>query len=201
MPTFRHRLSPTQRAEFDASDAATAVRLRIVPRLARAVSLLPLALSARYGDEREQRRKVRKVAQVVCDEVCRALGVPSPQVVVKGKRPVRRDGEYHGLYESEGDAHCVTVWIYTAKRRQAVAPRTLLRTLAHELIHHLDFHKLGLSESFHTDGFFKRESSLVRQLERAAQRAATGQMVAPPVRTATTVALDSSRADDTGGGG
>jgi hypothetical protein len=52
----------------------------------------------------------------------------------------------------------------TASRKQVVAFRTFLRTLVHELCHHLDFTYLGLSETFHTEGFFKRESALMRQL-------------------------------------
>jgi len=42
--------------------------------------------------------------------------------------------------------------------------RTFLRTLLHELGHHLDYEMLGLPDSFHTEGFYKRESSLLRQL-------------------------------------
>lgn len=179
--------------------------LRITPRLARAVSLLPVALSREYPTDAERRRKVGKVAQVICDEVCAAVGVRPPVVCVKGVRPIRQSGEYHGLYVSDGDSDEITVWMYTAKRRQIVAPRTLLRTIAHEVVHHLDFHKFGLTESFHTEGFFKRESSLVRQLERAGRRLAalsdTPRAGAPPVRTTTEVALHSSRADDTGGVG
>jgi len=34
----------------------------------------------------------------------------------------------------------------------------------HELAHHLDVTLLALEDSFHTAGFFRRESSLVRQL-------------------------------------
>lgn len=45
-----------------------------------------------------------------------------------------------------------------------VAFRTFLRTLLHEVCHHLDFALLGLAETFHTEGFFRRESSLVRQV-------------------------------------
>jgi hypothetical protein len=39
-----------------------------------------------------------------------------------------------------------------------------LRTLLHELNHHLDYEVLKLEDSFHTEGFFKRESSLFKQL-------------------------------------
>jgi hypothetical protein len=50
----------------------------------------------------------------------------------------------------------------TAKRGQVVAFRTFLRTLLHEVCHHLDYHYLHLRESYHTEGFFQRESSLFR---------------------------------------
>jgi hypothetical protein len=39
-----------------------------------------------------------------------------------------------------------------------------VRTLLHECCHHLDFELLQLEDTFHTQGFFRRESSLVRQL-------------------------------------
>ena len=37
-------------------------------------------------------------------------------------------------------------------------------TLLHELCHHLDYHALKLADSLHTEGFFRRESDLFRQL-------------------------------------
>ena len=52
----------------------------------------------------------------------------------------------------------------TAKRGQVVAFKTLLRTLIHELCHHLDYELHGLDNTFHTEGFFRRESSIMRQL-------------------------------------
>jgi hypothetical protein len=47
---------------------------------------------------------------------------------------------------------------------RVVAFRTFLRTLVHELGHHLDYRYLKLGGSQHTEGFFRRESSLVRQI-------------------------------------
>ena len=52
----------------------------------------------------------------------------------------------------------------TARHRRVVAFRTFLRTLLHEIGHHVDYELLRLADSFHTEGFFKRESSLFRQL-------------------------------------
>jgi hypothetical protein len=39
-----------------------------------------------------------------------------------------------------------------------------LRTLIHELCHHLDYELYELEETFHTGGFYKRESSLAGAL-------------------------------------
>jgi uncharacterized damage-inducible protein DinB len=52
----------------------------------------------------------------------------------------------------------------TAKQKRVVAFRTYLRTLLHEVGHHIDYALLGLADSFHTEGFYKRESSLFHQL-------------------------------------
>ena len=169
MPNFRKRLARSQRRDYDRSNAISSIPVQVSHRLARAVSLLPQALTGEY-DEKVRRAKVSKVVQVICDEICTAMKVSPLQVLVKGVRPIRDDDEYHGLYVSEGQTHEITVWMYTAKRKQVVAPRTLLRTLLHEVAHHLDYTALKLDESFHTDGFFQRESSLVRQLERAAAK-------------------------------
>jgi hypothetical protein len=45
-----------------------------------------------------------------------------------------------------------------------VAFKTFFRTLIHELCHHLDYEMFALEETFHTEGFYKRESSLVNAL-------------------------------------
>jgi hypothetical protein len=52
----------------------------------------------------------------------------------------------------------------TAKRGHVVAFKTYLRTLLHEICHHLDYVLLRLPDSFHTDGFYRRESSLFHQI-------------------------------------
>jgi len=67
----------------------------------------------------------------------------------------------------------ITVWMRTAKRKQVVAVKTFLRTFIHEICHHLDYELLDLGESFHTEGFYKRESSIVHQLTRSAPQASS----------------------------
>jgi hypothetical protein len=173
VPSFRHRLNRVQQREYDRSNAVNAVPLHVSPRGARAVQLLEWALA--QGD----RPRTERVAQVICDELCTALRVSTLRVQVKEVRPSDRRGELHGLYQSAGRSQVISVWMYTAKRGQVVAYRTFLRTLIHEMGHHLDYELLKLRDSFHTDGFFKRESSLVNQLLAAAARSAAASQ--PPL--------------------
>ena len=58
----------------------------------------------------------------------------------------------------------ITVWMRTVHRKQVVAFRSFLRTLVHEFLHHLDYEHFKLPETFHTEGFYKRESSLANAL-------------------------------------
>ena len=88
------------------------------------------------------------------------------QPVYQGNLPVL-SRELHGLYEPISDKVKqaeISVWMRTAKRKQVVAFKTYMRTLFHELCHHFDYELYKLEDSFHTEGFFKRESSLYKQL-------------------------------------
>ena len=83
------------------------------------------------------------------------------------RRPHNDYGELHGLYEPVERTRPrakIYVWMRTAKRQQVVAFKTYLRTLIHEFCHHLDFEYYKFEDSFHTKGFFQRESSIVKQL-------------------------------------
>jgi len=46
----------------------------------------------------------------------------------------------------------------------AVKFRTFLRTLLHEVCHHLDYEHYKMAETFHTEGFYARESAMTREL-------------------------------------
>src|SRR5713101_2791437 len=60
----------------------------------------------------------------------------------------------------------IVLWMRTAQRHDVVKPKTFFRTLMHELGHYLDYALLRLEDSYHSSGFFKRESFLVRTLYR-----------------------------------
>lgn len=115
--------------------------------------------------EHGRRAATQKAAQNLIDQLTKALGVSPLTVKVLERRPSWATGELHGLYEAgERGPRVISVWMRTAQRVQVVKFKTFLRTLLHELCHHLDYEFLRLGESFHTEGFFKRESSLLRQL-------------------------------------
>jgi len=159
MPSFRHRLTRSQQRTYDRSNASSSIGLRASPRLRQAVAALPDILKT------GERQRVERVAQCISDEICVVLQVPRVRVLVSGTRPSNARGELHGLYTpSNGRGATIKVWMITAKRGQVVAFKTFLRTLLHEVCHHLDYALLQLSDSFHTDGFYQRESSLFYQI-------------------------------------
>lgn len=157
---YYNRLSRIQRRIYRRSDAIDQVTLGAVSAMQAAAGHVHAALAD--GDQSATRRHSNGLIGLICDD----LGVTRAQVRVLARRPTAHWGELHGLYEpAETDSRArITVWMRTAQRRQVVAFRTYLRTLLHEVCHHLDYELFGLDESFHTEGFFQRESSLVNQL-------------------------------------
>jgi len=135
-----------------------AVRVPPIPGLSAAA----LAIAEALGDG--DRGRTQATSQRLVDALCRCLRVPPLRVEVCGTRPLNDYGELHGLYvpaNGRRDRDRVQVWMRTARRGQTVAFRTFLRTLLHELCHHLDYEQFKLERSFHTSGFYKRESSLM----------------------------------------
>lgn len=153
------RLTPAQQAVYRRSDRVTELRLPHADLFHPLVEDLAAALAS------ESRARTQAASARLVDGLVWALGLPPVEVRVLAVRPHRRWGELHGLYTAEpGRPARIQLWMRTAKRRRVVAFRTYLRTLLHELGHHIDYTLLGLSESFHTEGFYKRESSLFHQL-------------------------------------
>jgi hypothetical protein len=140
------------------------------------VRALETALAA--GD----RAAVQATAQALFTGLTRAFGVGPCRVEVLAARPHGRWGELQGLYTEDrrGRAPRVQLWMRTARQRRVVAFRTFLRTLLHELCHHLDYRHLRLPDSFHTQGFYQRESSLFHQLAPAPTAARAGAPSANP---------------------
>jgi hypothetical protein len=160
-PAWYRRLSPPLRRIAAASDRVPALPLRAGPTLRDGVAALPALLATGHAAD------VQLQAQRISDGICAALGVAPVRVRVALRRPPLRGGELQGLYTPANGRgrDVITVWMLTAKRGQVVAYRTFLRTLLHELCHHLDYTFLRLRDSLHTQGFYQRESSLFHALD------------------------------------
>lgn len=163
--SYYRRLDAADQRTYRKSDAVTSVDLSKVVTLRALTDALKVALSS------GKRVDVERAAHALCLGIMADLGVSPVVTRVRSVRPADRGGELHGLYTWEdGKKPLIEVWMRTAKNENVVAFRTFLRTLLHEVCHHLDFSLLGLAQTFHTEGFFRRESSLVRQLAGAGAR-------------------------------
>lgn len=174
---YYDRLSPELQEAYRRSDAERAIRLYSPSALA------PLAASLAEALASEDPGRVEASLVALCGAVCRRLGVPEVEIEVLEVRPRFVGAELHGLYTRRPLAPpTLYVWMRTARQTRVVAFRTFLRTVLHELLHHLDFELYGLPASLHTEGFFKRESSLFHQLVPEARARATGSAEEGPSR-------------------
>ena len=157
---YYDRLTRGQQRVYRKSDDIASVP---IPR---ADALRPLVEAVSEALAAEDRARLQMTADRLLAEIALLLRVPPLRTRILAVRPSHRWGELHGLYNgaSGGRVARVSVWTRTAQRHQVVRFRTFLRTLLHELCHHLDYELLRLPDSFHTDGFYRRESSLLRQL-------------------------------------
>jgi uncharacterized damage-inducible protein DinB len=158
---YFNRLTRRQQAIYLESDGIVTVPLPQAPRLQPLVTALARALDS--GD----RAHTESAAQRLVLGLAAALGAPPARVKVLAARPHAGWGELHGLYESPGRGGpppLITLWMRTARQQRVVAFRTFLRTLLHEVGHHVDYTLLRLGDSFHTQGFYARESHLFHQL-------------------------------------
>jgi hypothetical protein len=156
---YYNRLSPREQEIYRRSDAVSSVRL------AQPDALWPFVTALRESLDADRREHVQAAAQYLGRGMLEMLAVPPVRIEVLAVRPTLRHAELHGLYtrDTRGTPK-IQLWMRTAQKRRVVAFKTFLRTLLHELMHHLDYELLKLPDSYHTEGFFKRESSLFHQL-------------------------------------
>jgi hypothetical protein len=156
--SYYDRLSAKSQAIYRRSDEVGQIVLPHPELLRPFVGTLRAALAA------EDRSGIQAASQFLSRGLTEMLEVVPVQVQVLAVRPRADWGELHGLYTQESGGACIRLWMRTAHHRRIVAFRTFLRTLLHEITHHLDYFHLNLGDSFHTEGFFKRETSLFRQI-------------------------------------
>jgi len=159
--SYYNKLPAKDKKIYRASDKISNVSLKDSDELFKFVRDVQAALKTK------NKGTVRKASQVLVNQLTQQLTIPPIKIKVLTSRPHNNYGELHGLYEPVSNKVKVaeiSVWMLTAKRKQVVAFKTYMRTLFHEVCHHLDYEYYKLEDSFHTEGFFKRESSLYKQL-------------------------------------
>ena len=157
---YYKRLNQTQKRIYRASDKVTSVRLPEPGRFS------PLVIRLEEALKQEHRGETQAACQQLMDAMSAALNIDPVSIKVLAARPCKDWGELHGLYypHEDGTRARITVWMRTAQQRRVVAFKSFFRTVLHEFGHHLDYTLLNLADSFHTEGFYKRESSLFHQL-------------------------------------
>jgi len=157
---YYHRLSAAQKRVYRQSDEIGTVALPQVTELRPLVAALPQALRA------ENRQLVERICQQLADGITSGLHVSRVRIELLAVRPADDWGELHGLYTTTYGRQraLIQLWMRTAHHKRIVAFKTFVRTLLHELCHHLDYELLGLADSLHTEGFYKRVSDLFHQL-------------------------------------
>ncbi len=159
--SYYQKLTARQKKIYDDSDAIPSIALHRPEPHRERVEALAQALAGGNA------RSTELAAQELLDGLTAAFGVPAIRVGVAERRPSWQTGELHGLYQADEEGRFrISLWMRTAQRAQVVKFKTFLRTLLHELCHHLDYQRFRLADSFHTEGFYRRESSLLRQLHR-----------------------------------
>jgi len=165
---YYNRLSAAQQRIYRVSDAIESIALPPGVVVGADVAAIHAAL------EGDARLAVQRGCQRIVDALTAGYRVPPIRMRVLAQRPSDDYGELHGLYEPVDGATParITAWMRTARKRQIVAFRSFLRTVCHEVCHHLDYELFALEETFHTEGFYKRESSLANALLAAEAQAA-----------------------------
>ena len=154
------RLSRSQQQTYRRSDAIVTLALPAGIDAAADVQAIAGALAA------DRRTDVQKHCQALASMLAQGYAVPPLAIKVLAQRPSDDYGELHGLYDPREDLPPaqITLWMRTAALRKVVAFRSFLRTLVHEFNHHLDYELFRFDETFHTEGFYKRESALSNAL-------------------------------------
>ena len=154
------KLSPSRQRIYRQSDAIVVLELPAGVSTGARVGRIRASLAG------EDRSGVQAACQDLIDALVAGYCVQKIRVRVLEQRPSDDTGELQGLYEPDDAPKpaLITVWMRTAARKDVVAFKTFLRTLIHELCHHLDYELYKMPETFHTEGFYKRESTLVSAL-------------------------------------
>jgi len=143
--------------QFEASDAHKDIQ---VPA---SEDLLPFARALTRASEAESIPELQRACLEFLDLMSDFYEVSTPKLRLLGPRPHRT---YEGRLSSElfGDYdlsdQSIRLWTRTPLMKKWTSSGTILSTICHELMHHLDVTLLDFKNTFHTVGFYERSHRL-----------------------------------------
>lgn len=112
------------------------------------------------GDDISKRQKR---AETLLKYLCDKFKINNVTLMVTNRpRPQRGRGQIGGWYVVNEKK--IIIYNTTAKTNKTISIKTFYDTLLHEFIHHYDYEVIGLTDSLHTTGFYKRITDLKNKL-------------------------------------
>ena len=157
MMTDRRPAQGKSRQEYDTSHHLEKIRTPLSTNLTPMFGALEAARDAAAPEA------LKNVCARFLASLSNFYGIPSPRLRLLGPRPhSTREGRL--AHELFGDYHIelgkIRLWTRTPMKKQWTSSKTILSTLCHEFMHHLDVTCLGFPNSFHTIGFYERTHRL-----------------------------------------
>ena len=107
--------------------------------------------------------KRQKRAEILLRYLCVKFKINDVTLCVTNKpRPRKGRMQINGLYVVNKEH--IIIYNTTSKTNKTISIKTFYDTLLHEFIHHYDYKVLGLTDSLHTKGFYKRITDLKNKL-------------------------------------
>ncbi len=163
--TNKRNWTTSQKKDYQKSLVTNIVSLTREKLRSLHVAIRLLGEALKEGNE----EAINEISNEAIAELNLIYNLPPLKVYTGGKRRMTRSGgQYYGEYRTNGKKekkYSTSVYSRTAKNQKYVAPKTFLRTLIHEWGHHYDKHKLGLSNTYHTKGFYERVKTIYDQLK------------------------------------
>ena len=143
--------------QFEASDVLKEIQ---VPA---SEDLLPLARAVARASEAESIPDLERACLEFLNLVSGFYEVSTPALRLLGPRPHktyegRLSSELFGDYDLNNQG--IRLWTRTPMTKKWTSARTLLSTICHELMHHVDVTLLNFKNTYHTVGFYERSHRL-----------------------------------------
>lgn len=105
----------------------------------------------------------QKRAETLLNYLCAKFKINNITLLVTNKpRPCNSRGQIGGWYVPT--AKKIIIYNTTSKTRKTISIKSFYDILLHEFMHHYDHEVIGLTDSLHTKGFYKRIIDLKNKL-------------------------------------